>query len=246
MTSGQLLLVLVASAAGAWVKGVTGMGYPLLAIPLIALGTGVEDAVVIVATPNVAANAYLTWEARAGRAGSRDLPRLVLVGTVGAVIGTLALLRLPETPLLVALALTILGFVVLFVRAPGLRLREATTRRWSPVVGGVAGLMQGAVGVSGPIVATWLHGYRLPKEAYVYSVTLIFGITGAVQLAVLIARGALTAERLVASAVAGAAVLVAIPLGVALRRRLAGPAFERAVLAVLVVSAVSLLIEVAR
>jgi len=244
VTSGQILLVLVASAAGAWVKGVTGLGYPLLAVPLIALGTGVENAVVIVAFPNLAANAYLCWEARLGRGESRDLPRLVVAGVVGAVLGTLALLQLPETPLLLALAVTILVFSVLFLRHPELRMAEATSHRWSPVAGFTSGIMQGAVGVSGPVVATWLHGYRLTKTAYVFSVTLIFGVTGAVQVGVLATQGAFTVDRLQASAVALAAVVVMIPLGLSLRERLAGPTFERAVLGVLVVSAVALLYRV--
>ena len=104
--------------------------------------------------------------------------------------------------------------------------------------------MQGAVGVSGPVVATWLHGYRLPKETYVFSITLIFGVTGAVQLATLGGQGQFTAERLLAAAAAAVPVAVCIPLGVRLRQRLAGPAFERAVLAVLVISAISLGAEV--
>lgn len=245
MTGGELLVVVAASALGAFVKGVTGMGYPLLAVPLLALVIGVEDAVVLVAAPNLAANAYLCWEARSFRLGARDLDRLIAFGAVGAVVGTVALVRLPEAPLLIALALAIVAFVVQFVRQPELRIDPATSRRWSPVAGGVAGLFQGAVGVSGPVVATWLHGYRLPKVSYVYAITLIFGVTGAVQLAVLVGQGAMTTDRAVASAVAAVPVAVMIPLGIRLRDRLGGAAFERAVLAVLVVAAASLVLRVA-
>ena len=244
VTGGELLLVVAASALGAFVKGVTGMGYPLLAVPLLALAIGVEDAVVIVAAPNLAANAYLCWEARRFRTGARDLDRLIGFGAVGAVVGTVALVRLPEAPLLLALAITIVAFVVQFVRQPELRIDPATSRRWSPVAGTVAGLFQGAVGVSGPVVATWLHGYRLPKVTYVYAITLIFGVTGAVQLAVLLGQGAMTTDRTVGALVAAVPVAVMIPLGVRLRDRLGGAAFERAVLAVLVLAAVSLVARV--
>ena len=83
---------------------------------------------------------------------------------------------------------------------------------------------------------------RLPRIAGPCSLT-IFGVTGAVQIAVLGAQRGFTSDRLVGSVVAGLAVAAAIPLGLRLRRRLAGRAFERAVLAVLVVSAVSLVLE---
>lgn len=244
MTAGELLVVALASGLGSFVKGVTGMGYPLLAIPLLSLVIGVEAAVVIVAVPNLAANGYLCWEARRFRQGARDLGRIIGWGIVGTVIGTVALVQLPEEPLLVVLALTIVGFVVQFVRRPDLRIEPATSHRWSPVAGGVAGLMQGAVGVSGPVVATWLHGYRLEKGTYVYAITAIFGITGAAQLVVLLGQGAMTADLALGAAVAAVPVAVMTPLGIRLRERLAGPAFERAVLAVLVVSALSLVVDV--
>lgn len=244
VTAGQLVVIVVASAVGAGVKGVTGMGYPLLAVPLIAVATGVEDAVVVVAAPNLAANAYLCWEARRARHETRDLGRLLVFGVAGAVVGTVALVNLPEQPLLVALALTIIAFVGLFLREPELRIDESVSRRWSPLAGSIAGLMQGGVGVSGPVVATWLHGYRLAKTAYVFSITLIFGVTGAVQLSVLLAGGAVTGDRAVAALAAAVPVAVMIPLGLRLRDRLAGPTFERVVLAVLLVSALSLLLRV--
>lgn len=41
MTPGQLTVVVLASFAGALVKAVTGLGYPVIAVPLIALVLGV-------------------------------------------------------------------------------------------------------------------------------------------------------------------------------------------------------------
>lgn len=235
---------MVASALGAGVKGVTGMGYPLLAVPLISLVGGVEDAVVAVAAPNLAANAYLCWHARRGRHEARDLGRLAGWGIAGAVVGTVALVELPDEPLLVALALTIVFFVVQFLRHPELRLPAAVAHRWSPVTGTVIGVMQGALGVSGPVVGAWFHGYRLPRETYVYSITLLFGVTGAVQLAILLGQGEMTGDRAWAALAAAVPAAITLPLGVQLRDQLAGPTFDRVVLAVLLVSAVSLLLQV--
>ena len=237
-------MIVAASALGAGVKGVTGMGYPLLAVPLISLVGGVDDAVVAVAAPNLAANAHLCWHARAGRHEARDMGRLVGWGIGGAVVGTVALVSLPDDPLLVVLAVTIVWFVVQFLRHPELRLPADTARRWSPVAGTITGLMQGAVGVSGPVVATWLHPYRLPRETYVYSITLLFGVTGAVQLAVLLGQGEMTTTRAWASLAAALPAAITLPLGVRLRQRLAGDTFDRVVLAVLLVSALSLLVQV--
>jgi uncharacterized membrane protein YfcA len=96
------------------------------------------------------------------------------------------------------------------------------------------------------VVATWIHGYRLAPRAYVHAVTFIFGVTGFAQIVVLGAQRQFGADRLLGAAVAAVPVAVATPLGLRLRRRLAGPVFERVVLVVLAASAVSLLYEAFR
>lgn len=244
MSGTEIAIVLGASLLGAFVKSVTGMGYPLLAVPLITLAVGIEDAVVVVAAPNMFANLVLCYGARSGRDEARDLGRLIGFGFGGAILGTYALVSVPEDPLLIVLALTIVGFIVNFVRSPELRIRPEVSHRWAPFVGGAAGIMQGAVGVSGPVVATWLHGYRLGKAGYVYSVTAIFGVTGLVQFVLLVFAGKLTADRVVVSALAFVPVVAMIPLGTSLRHRLGGSGFERAVLGVLVASGLALVIQV--
>lgn len=244
MTGFEIAVVLAASLVGAFVKAVTGMGYPLLAVPLITLVLGIEDAVVVVAAPNVTMNFLLCWDARRGRHEARDLPALVGFSFAGAFVGTFLLVSVPEEPLLLVLAFTIAAYVVNYLRTPQLRLEPATTHRWSPLVGSVAGVMQGAVGVSGPIVAAWLHGFRLPPRAYVFSVTAIFGVSGAVQLSLLTAAGEFTADRALVSALAFVPVLAMIPVGTRLRARLGGRGFELAVLAVLVASGVALPVRV--
>jgi hypothetical protein len=241
MSGFELGVILLSSCVGMFVKSVTGMGFPLFAIPLISLVAGVENAVVVVSGPNAVANLLLCWQAREGARGSRDLVRLGASGVVGAMLGAVALMALPEWPLLWVLVLTIAVFVVQFWRTPELRIAESTSRRWSPLVGAMAGLMQGAIGVSGPVVAAWLHGYRLERKAQVFSVTLLFLISGLAQIFFLAAAGAYTEDRLVASAGVLVPVLLMIPVGTRVRDRLSGPGFDRAVLGVLAVSAIALL-----
>jgi len=246
MASIDWTVLLLASAAGMFVKSVTGMGYPLFAVPLASLVVGVENAVVIISLPNAVANALLCHAARGGASGSRDLPRLAASGALGAVVGATALVSLPEWPLLLALVATIVAFIFQYWRAPELRIEAETSRRWSPFVGGAAGIMQGAVGVSGPVVAAWLHGYRLSRDAQVFSVTLLFLVSGLAQAGFLAASGAYTTERLLASAGVLVPVLAMIPIGARIRARLDSRGFEQAVLGVLGISALALLVRMAR
>ena len=240
MSATELLVVGLVSIAGAFVKSVTGMGYPLIAIPTLALAFGVETAVAVIAIPNAALNALLAFDVRKEWRRTRDLPALVATGLVGGVVGALVLVEAPERPLLIGLAISVLAFVIQRLRAPAYALAPATTRRWAPWVGLAAGFSHGAVGVSGPIVALWFQGYRLPKDAYVLAVTLVFLVGGLAQLGVLVAAGVFGPSLFGATGVAMAATLAMIPIGRRVRDRLAGQTFDRLILALLLLSGLSL------
>lgn len=240
MSELDLLIVVLVSLTGSFVKSVTGMGYPLIAVPVLTLFLGIEAAIVVIAIPNAVLNAWLVYDAWPDRGHTRDLPVLVVTALAGGVLGALVLVRAPERPLLVFLAATVLFYVVQRLRQPELALAPPTTKRWSPLVGAIAGFCHGAVGVSGPVVAVWFHGYRLPKNAYVLSVAALFLMGGLAQLGVLLTAGTFDDDRWLATSLALAATLAVIPLGKRLRNRLSAPTFERIILWLLVGSGLSL------
>lgn len=242
MHGGDLVVIVVAVAAGALVKSVAGMGLPVIAIPLISLATSLEEAVVVVAIPGLLVNGTIAWRERHHRSETRDLPVLAATGVVGAVAGTWLLVRLPEEPLLVALAVVVLSYVALSLARPDVHLTREHGARFAPVAGAAAGVLQGATGISGPVTATWIHAYRLPRDAHVFSVTLLFLMAGAGQFVPLVAGGAF-AGRWVAALVAVPVALAPIPLGARLRARLSGRGFDRVVLAALVASATTILVR---
>jgi hypothetical protein len=57
-----LIIVAFIIFAAALVKGVAGMGFPLIAVPLVANVAGPHAAVVIVAVPTVLSNAYMVLQ----------------------------------------------------------------------------------------------------------------------------------------------------------------------------------------
>jgi len=239
----EVALCLAAIVVGILVKAITGMGFPLVAIPVISVFVSVEDAVSVIALPNVIMNLMLCWRTRAQAGKTRDLPTLSITGILGAVLGTMLLVRMPEQILMIGLALIVFGYVGHRVRHPEARLSPATARSWSPAVGLAAGVMQGAVGISGPLVAGWIHAYRLPPNAFVFSVTLLFLLSGATQLAVLVGNGMLSGARLWIALAAIPLVLASIPLGARLRDGFTSALFDRAVLAILLLSGGSLVVR---
>jgi uncharacterized membrane protein YfcA len=239
----SILIIVAAMSLGSFVKGVTGQGLPQIAIPVMATFLGVEAAVVIMAIPGVVTNTWLLWNYRARFADTRDLPALLLTGTLGAVTGTVLLDTLDENALSLTLAAMICVYVVVFLAHPQLRLPPRLTRYTSPPVGFVAGVLQGATGISGPLVSTYLHGYRLHKEVYVLSITTVFQVYAVVQVVTLAAVGLYTAERLTLSVLSLLPTMTLLAVGARFTDRLSRRTFDYLVLALLLASAVKLVYD---
>lgn len=242
MSATELAIVLAAVVVGSIAKSVTGMGLPVIVIPVAALFVDLTDAVVVIALPNMVANGVLAAQERTHFDDTRDLPVLAVVGVLGAVGGTLLFVSVPDEPLVIALLAAIATYIATFFLKPDLVTSPAQSRRWSPVVGTVAGGFQGAIGISGPIVGSWIHSYRLPRGAHILSVTVLFFITGTTQFAVLIANGELDG-RVVATLLACIPVVATIPLGRRLRDRFSVRGFDLAIVAMLAVSSIALCVR---
>ncbi|MDH3705204.1 MAG: sulfite exporter TauE/SafE family protein [Acidimicrobiia bacterium] len=243
MSPAEIAVILLAVVAGALVKAITGMGFPLVAIPVISLFVSVETAVVVIALPNITANGLLAWRERHAWPDTRNLPVLIGTSIIGAVAGTFLLVNLPERALTLTLAVAVLFYIATRVRRPDLMIDRTVATRMAPGVGLVAGVFQGAIGVSGPIVAPWIQSYRLVREAFVLSVTSLFLFSGAAQLVILAADGQYDRGRALATLAALVPAVGLIPVGTRLRDRLSTDGFDRAVLALLAVSAIALLIR---
>jgi uncharacterized membrane protein YfcA len=235
VTGTELLIVLAAVIVGSVIKAVTGMGLPLIAIPIATLFVDLDDAVVTLAFPNLLSNLVLASGVREHRTETRDLPVLAVTGAIGAIIGVVAFVRLPETPLIIVLIIAIAAYVVMFFAKPDFTVTPRQSRRLAPIIGTTAGAFQGAIGISGPIVGSWIHSYRLPRGPHIFSVTSLFLVASTAQFAVLVATGELSG-RVGVSVLACLPVLGSIPLGTRLRDRVSARGFDLAVVGMLIVS----------
>lgn len=235
LTVAGFVVIALAVAIGAFAKSVTGMGMPMVAIPVMASFLGVEAAVVTMALPTFVTTVWLLWEHRHAANETRDLPVLLVTGVAGVVIGT-AILRVAD-PRWLALALASLIFIYLALRLtrPGFALRPAVTRLLSPFVGLAAGLAQGATGISGPVVSTYLHAYGMTPRGFLLATNAVFLVFAAAQIATFMGTG-LYEGRVVATLVALVPVAIVFPVGLAVGRRLDPARFDRLIMGLLFIS----------
>ena len=242
LTSIEIALVVAAVFAGALVKSVTGMGFPLVAIPVMTLFLPTPTAVAVIAIPNAIQNMILVGQYRAARDQTRHLPVFCAAGIGGAVLGAFALSTVPEVIVRGVLAAMLAAYLLTVVLTPELHIPDRAVRPWSIPVGFAAGVFQGGIGISGPVVGTWHHGLRLTQQGFVLSVATVFMLTGTTQATVLGIRGELDGRLLVALGLT-AVMFATLPIGARLRERLSVERFRTAVLVLLAVSCASLVAD---
>jgi len=239
LTTEELIVAIAAVVVGSLLKSISGLGLPLVTIPAVSYIADIETAVAITAVPNLALNGALAWRERASWTDTRDLPVLGLTGLLGAVVGTIALVSVPEEVLIGLLVVVVLAYAGSFFAAPELTVERSRARRFAPAIGLAGGAMQGAVGISAPIRASWIHAYRLPRNAMVLSVTALFAMAGAAQLPVLAING--TMDGLWWLSIGGVVpALATIPWGTRLREAVSSAAFDRIVVLTVTASTLGL------
>lgn len=245
MNLAQILLVLGAVGAGFFAKGVTGIGGPLVAIPVLAAFMGVEYAVAVIAIPTMVANSWLIWGYRdSARSVGRYLGPLLTAGTVGVVLGAWILVTVDERVLSLALAFFVFAYLIWSAKYSEFRLEEQAAKRLSIPVGLVGGAMQGATGISAPVIATYMHSLRLPRAEFVFAVSVPFLVLGTVQVVSLAGLGVYTTDRAAAAALAVIPVIVVLPIAMRVGSRFSQRAFEITIRLVLALSAVRLVFSV--
>jgi len=243
VSAADFVIVFLAVAVGSTVKGVTGVGLPLTAVPLMSLAIGVENAVVAIAIPNLGSNAAILAGTRESKTEIEGLSTFIIVGCATAIGGAWILTSVPERWLLLALASVVTAFLVWRFVAVDPHWTPRVRRCGRIPVAAATGLAQGSIGISGPIVAPWFQGHGLSRDAFMYANSYVFLITGVAQIIGLTVNGVWTSDRVVGAAVASVAISIVQPIAFRMGRRLDQKAFDLAVTAVLCIAVVSLVVR---
>jgi uncharacterized membrane protein YfcA len=238
-----LLVAALALAGGGIVKGATGAGAPVIAVPILAMLFDVPFAVAVFTVPNFLSNVWQSWRYRSHRRSRRFTWGFALAGGAGAGVGSLLLAHLPQEALMIGVACAVFGYLAFRLRAPDWSIPFERALPFAPLAGFSGGILQGAAGVSAPISITFLNALRLPKPEFIGTITVFFMTMSAVQIPLLAHLGIFTTERGLIGLIATGALLAAMPLGARLTRSVSPKGFDRIIMGMLFVMACTLLIR---
>ncbi|MEM1344381.1 MAG: sulfite exporter TauE/SafE family protein [Pseudomonadota bacterium] len=235
-----IAFVLGAGFIGGLVRGYSGFGFAMSAVPLLSIGISPALAVPAVLLHELAIG---LCSLRAERAVARSpVLRILGLGTlIGTPLGLTLLAAMPEQPMRIAIALTLLVSVAAIWGAGGHRL--GLGRGVLGAAGVVSGLLNGATAMSGPPAVLVLLASPL-AAAEVRGVLIYFiALSAALAVVLSLATGLQNAETLTIAALMTPGVVLGALSGVAAFRFL--PHAHYRTIALLVLLAIALLVLLA-
>jgi hypothetical protein len=231
-------------AIGGILKGATGAGAPILAVPALVALFDVRFAIAVMVMPNILTNAWQAWRFRASLPASRFTIPLVAGGILGVCAGTFLLSIVPAEDLSILVAISVAGYIVLRLAKPDWKIAMPAAMRLALPAGMAAGFLQGASGLSAPISVTFLNAMRLERSTFVATISLFFTTFGFAQLIALLSSHLLSASDIAYSFLALIPIWAAMPLGARLARHVSPLVFDRFILALLSVFSLKLALDV--
>ncbi|RPI05078.1 MAG: sulfite exporter TauE/SafE family protein [Zetaproteobacteria bacterium] len=227
----EITWVAVAGAflLASFVKGTTGMGFPLIATPMVALLVDLRTAYALLVLPNILMDTLQMARGSFPWPIWRRLSRMLAATAVGVFLGTRIFVSVSERFIYLALAAMIFVFLVSVYLRIRLTVPPGWEGRLGPAVGFTGGVLAGVTNVVGPITALYLLALGFEKREFVKAVASIFFITKASQLVAISRWGLYTAEILWWSVGLAAVALVAFWVGLRVQDRVPQATFGRIV-----------------
>ncbi len=237
------ILVAAALLLAAFVKGTSGMGFPLIATPMVALLLDIRTAVVILIIPNLVMDIAQIFRGSFPAAILQRFSWLLFFTVFGVFLGTKVLVILPIWALNLSLGIMVLLFVSSNFFHLDAEVSPRTERSLSPLVGAVNGFLNGMTNAAGPVLAIYLYSLRLPKTEFVRSIATIFIVTKLSQLVAVSTWNLFTLATLRLSLEVTLFVLLGFYLGLKTQDRVNQQTFNRGLLVILFVIGMVLVVR---
>jgi len=185
-----MLVAVVVSAY--FIRGLTGFGSGLIAVPLLAFSYPLQTVVPLVLALDFLAS-FLLGSASTKQADWSEIRRLLPFGAIGAAFGVFALIRFPSVVVLMAMGLFVMYFGMHNVL--GIQPQGHVSALWA-LPAGLIGSTAGALfGTSGPPYIIYLTHRLQDKAAIRATFSWLFVIDGGLRLALFALTGLLLAPE---------------------------------------------------
>lgn len=246
LSVGVMLWIICVMAVAGFVQGALGLGFPIVATPLIALTTDMRSAVILVLLPCLAAVTANVVKSGSLREALAEFWMMPIYMLIGAAIGTRLFITAPQFPYSLLLAAMI--FLYLNLDRLGRAdwpLLEERKKLFGVVFGVAAGMSEGTANVAAPPLLIYYLALGLTPSMLVQALNICFFVGKSTQFATLASVGGVGAVQWLATLPLVLVATVTVVYGMRVRTRLHSAAYRMWLKRALFVMALVLLMQYA-
>ncbi|HUW92961.1 MAG TPA: sulfite exporter TauE/SafE family protein [Bacteroidales bacterium] len=232
ITTSTLIALSVIIFFASIVRGLTGFGLALVAVPLIQFFMPVIDTAVFIAIVNFFFS-ILYYRRSREVIKKQPLGSMALFTGIGVAVGTLILKFIYPAYIQLTWGILII-FIVLFL-AKGMSFNIKSEKSALTLSGIFGGILAGSTGITGPPVAIILSSIRTPKEKFnaIISLFILFAVTYALLFYLL--TGLIRKETVILALCSVPALLAGLYTGTRLVEHISQKWFTNIVYAILII-----------
>jgi len=223
---------------GGIIKGATGAGFPVIAVPVIATFLDVRLAVIILVIPNFLINVMQIRKFRAHEQDRSFTIQFVVSGMIGAGLGTLLLFELSQEMLSLLMAAVIILYIVLRLARPSFSISTEQAKKTGWIASGFGGVLQGMAGIASPAAITFLNACKMPRPSFIFIASCFFATMCIPQFFLQIVYGIASWETILIGLAMMVPLMVAMPIGDKIGKSMSPVLFDRVILVLLAILAV--------
>lgn len=177
LTPLDLAGIAVALLLGGMAKGITGIGVPLIAMPILSQFLPIRHAVLLLSMPIILGNIPQALEGGQVLATARKIAAPIVGTVIGNIVGVAILLSLNPGHAQAASGALLIFAATLMLAAPKLNLPDAWRKPVGFVLGFGAALMESIASVPGPLLATYLISSGATGRVFTKQIAIILVVS---------------------------------------------------------------------
>jgi hypothetical protein len=242
MTTPDLIYATAVLLLAYFVRGISGFGSGLIAVPLLALRFPLPEVVPFILITDFSASA-LVGGVTFKHVAWTEIRRLMPLSLIGVVLGAILLVALPATILLTILGVFVLAFALRsMITHPG-EFQPAATY-WAYPAALTGGAVSGLFGTGGPPYVIYLSHRIQDKATLRATLSALFFLEGLIRIVTFLAVGLLHGSDVwLNSLLAAPIIIAALYAGSHVHARLSNTQMLRLVGLLLLVSSITLLVK---
>ena len=224
------------------IHGTLGLGFPMVATPMLATMMDVRSAILITLLPTVAVNIASIANNKSSLASTRPFLPLVLFALLGSMLGASVLAITDPAPFRIVLAGLILLYLWNRIRIPKQWLLDNSMLAMA-VFGLIAGISAGTTNVMVAILIIYFMSLDTPRSTLVPALNSCFLVGKVSQIVVLSIAGLVSIRLLLETAPLAVGAVIALLLGQRLQPRIQVSTYQAILRKLLLVLAIILVYQ---